>query len=120
MPKPDTIAEYLDTLTADQRIALDALMTAIRAAVPDAEEVISYDMPAFKVDGRLLVSCAAFKAHCSLFPASALVCERLGDEVAPYVVGRGTFRFRAGLPIPSDLVTRIVQIRLEEHAARGR
>lgn len=120
MPKPATIPEYLDSLSPDQRTALDALITAIRAAVPDAEEVISYDMPAFKVDGRLLVSCAAFTAHSSLFPASAVVCQRLGDEVAPYVVGRGTFRFRAGLPIPTDLVTRIVRIRLEEHAARGR
>jgi uncharacterized protein YdhG (YjbR/CyaY superfamily) len=63
------------------------------------------------------VSYAAYKHHCSLFPASAAVLEALGDELRPYVSGKGTIRFQAATPIPVALVTKIVAIRLAETAA---
>ena len=75
-------------------------------------------MPAFEQNGRFLVSYAAFKDHCSLFPASSAVREALGDELEPYLSGKGTLRFQADEPIPTSLVQEIVKVRLEELAAR--
>ena len=78
------------------------------------------DSPAFKQDGRFLVSYGAFKGHCSLFPASANVLEAHGEELAPYFSGKGTLRFTTYKPIPSALVKKIVKTRLEENAALTR
>ncbi len=77
-------------------------------------------MPAFRLQGRFLVSYAAYTRHCSLFPASQAVQDALGDEIAPYVKGRGTIQFRADAPPSDDLVARIVRIRLGERAPAER
>jgi uncharacterized protein YdhG (YjbR/CyaY superfamily) len=82
-------------------------------------EGIAYDMPAYRLGGRFMCSFAAFKRHYSLFPASEAVVEALGDEVAPFVKGRGTLQFPADRPLPLDLVTRIVAIRVDETLAAG-
>jgi uncharacterized protein YdhG (YjbR/CyaY superfamily) len=100
---------------------MSQLRETIRAAAPDATETIAYGMPAFRSHaGQFLVSFAAFKAHYSLFPASGAVIEQLGDEVAPYLAGKGTIRFPANEPLPLSTVSRIVKIRLAETAARER
>ena len=119
MAAPTSVEDYLAALPEGQRAALEKLRKAIRAAAPKATEKISYAMPAFEQDGRFLVSYAAFKDHCSLYPASAAVMEALGDELGPYFSGKGTLRFRADEPIPAALVRKIVRVRLQEHAARG-
>ena len=77
-------------------------------------------MPTFKEQGRFLVSYAAFKDHCSLFPASGAVMEALGEELEPYFSGKGTLSFTADKPIPAALVKKIVQTRIEENAAARR
>jgi uncharacterized protein YdhG (YjbR/CyaY superfamily) len=77
-------------------------------------------MPTFKENGRFLVSYAAFKDHCSLFPASKAVMEAYGEELKPYFSGKGTLRFHADKPIPAALVKKIVKTRIEENAAEGR
>jgi len=115
---PTTVDEYLATLPDDRREAMSLLRRTIRAAAPDASEVITYKMPGFKANGTFLVSYDAFKHHYSLFPASQVVVDALGDEIRPYLAGRGTVRFPASRPIPVDLVTRIVRIRLDEVASR--
>jgi len=120
MAAPTSIEGYLAGLPEEQRAALGVLRQTIRAAAPQATETISYQMPAFHQDGRFLVSYAAFKDHCSLYPASSAVREALGDELQPYFSGKGTLRFQAEEPIPSALVKKIVEVRLQEHAARGR
>ncbi len=121
MTAPNSVEEYMASLPGAARAALEELRTTIRAAAPGATETISYGMPTFKDQGRMLVSIAAFKDHCSLFPASQVVRDELGEELAPYVSGKGTIRFRAGEPIPAALVARVVRVRLAEHAAfRGR
>jgi uncharacterized protein YdhG (YjbR/CyaY superfamily) len=117
---PTTVDEYLAALPPPARTALEQLRETIRAAAPDATELISYQMPALKVGGRLLVSYAAFKRHYSLFPASGMVRDALGAEVDPYFVGQGTFRFPADRPLPFELIARIVKIRLEELATQSR
>ena len=114
---PATVAEYLATLTQERRVRLEALGTAARAAAPDAVESIAYGMPALRMDGHFLVSWSAFKAHDSLFPASDGVVQGLGDQVAPYVTGRGTLRFPLKEPLPIDLIERIVRIRVDEERA---
>jgi uncharacterized protein YdhG (YjbR/CyaY superfamily) len=120
MPGPASVEEYLAALPEKPRAALEHLRRTIKAAVPGATETISYQMPAFKLDGRFLVSYAAFKDHCSLFPASQAVREALGDKLEPYLSGKGTLRFAAGEPIPAALVKRIVKTRVEENAALRR
>jgi uncharacterized protein YdhG (YjbR/CyaY superfamily) len=114
------VDEYLAALPDEPRRALESLRRTIRAAAPEATQTIAYDMPTFRQGGRFLVSYAAYKHHCSLFPASAAVLEALGDELRPYVSGKGTIRFQAAKPIPAALVTRIVALRLAETAAGRR
>ena len=113
-----SVKEYFASLSEAPRAALEQLRRTIRAAAPTALETIAYDMPAFRNGRHFLVSYAAYKSHCSLFPASAGVRAGLADEIAPYLQGAGTLRFKAGDPIPADLVSRIVEIRLAETDAR--
>ena len=119
MAAPASVEEYLAALPEESRAALEKLRKTIKAAAPEATEVISYQMPAFKDHGRFLVSYAAFKDHLSLFPASYAVMQALGEELKPYFAGKGTLRFTAHKPIPAALVRKIVKARLAENAARG-
>jgi uncharacterized protein YdhG (YjbR/CyaY superfamily) len=112
-----TMDDYMAGLPEAQRAVLERLRRQIAAAAPGAVETISYQMPTFKLDGRFLVSFAAFKNHCSLFPASGMVMEELGDELQPYFSGRGTLRFTVEHPIPPALVKRMVKVRMKENAA---
>lgn len=121
MAKPTTVDEYLAALSDDRRAAMQELRQAIRAAAPEATEAISYLMPAFRSHGdQFLVSYAAFKHHYSLFPASEAVTTACGEDLAPYLSGKGTIRFPADQPIPVALVTRIVEVRLTENEAYQR
>jgi uncharacterized protein YdhG (YjbR/CyaY superfamily) len=116
--KWDTVDAYIAALPGDRRPGVEDLRKTIRDAAPDAIESIAYDMPAFRLNDKFLVSYAAFKNHYSLFPASAAVVAVLGDEIRPYVVGQATIRFPTNAPIPTDVVARVVRIRLEELAGR--
>jgi len=116
--KPDTVDDYLGALPADRRVRIESVLAILRAEAPEAEELISYDMPSYKVGGQYLASIGAFKRHDSLFPASADVVAAVGDDVAPFVRGRGTFHFAYPADLPLELIARIVRARLEELAAR--
>lgn len=120
MTGPINVDDYLADLPDEQRAALEKLRKTIKATAPDASELISYQMPAYKLHGRFLVSFAAFKNHCSLFPASGAVMDALGEELEPYFSGKGTIRFTVDKPLSSALVKRIVKVRMEENAALGR
>jgi len=120
MAAPSSVEDYLAAFPHERRAALEELRQTIKAAAPDATETIAYQMPAFRNGGQFLVSYAAFKAHNSLFPASGAVIEALGDELTPYLAGKGTIRFPADRPLPAALVTKIVKVRLDENAARSR
>ena len=117
--RPATVDEYLAGLPDDRRARIQAMREAIRAAAPDAVETIAYDMPAFRLDGRFLVSYAAYKRHDSLFPATDGVVRVLGEDIAPYLAGRGTIRFPASQPVPTELIARILAVRLVEHREEG-
>jgi uncharacterized protein YdhG (YjbR/CyaY superfamily) len=120
MASPTTVEEYLAALPDERRTAVEELRRTINAAAPGATETIAYSMPALRSHGgQFLVSYAAYKKHYSLFPASEAVVEALGSELTPYLAGKGTIQFPADRAIPSDLVTRIVKIRVGENAERG-
>jgi uncharacterized protein YdhG (YjbR/CyaY superfamily) len=117
---PTTVEAYRAAIPVDRRPALDLLRTTINAAAPEATETIAYGMPALRSHGgQFLVSYASYKNHYSLFPASEAVIENIGDELTPHLSGSGTIRFAANQPIPVALVTRIVEIRFTENAARA-
>jgi uncharacterized protein YdhG (YjbR/CyaY superfamily) len=121
MATPDTVDAYLAKLPPERRAAMELLRATIKAAVPEATEVIAYKMPAFRSHGgQFLVSYDAFKAHYSLFPASGAVVEACGAELTPYLSGKGTIRFPADRPIPVALVTKILEVRWAENAAAER
>jgi uncharacterized protein YdhG (YjbR/CyaY superfamily) len=105
---------YLANVPEPQRTGLERLRKQIHAAAPEATEGIAYGMPAFRKDGRFLVSFAAYKRHCSLFPASEGVIAEPGDQLKGQLPGRGTIRFDPQDPLPATLVTRIVKTRLAE------
>ena len=112
------VAAYLSAVPKDARAALQKLRKDIRAAAPEAKEGISYGMPAFKSMGPL-VYYAAFKDHCSFFPASMAVMRRFANELRDYdTTGKGTIRFSAAKPLPAALVRRMVKARIAENEAR--
>lgn len=119
MGAPATVDEYMAELPVATRVTLEKLRKTIRATAPAATETISYQMPTFKLNGRFLVSYAAFKGHCSLFPASRAVMEAHGEELQPFFSGKGTLRFKPDKPIPAGLVKKIVRTRIEEAAAES-
>ena len=115
-----TIEDYLAALPPERRAVLKKLRQTVKAAAPDATETIAYQMPALRSHGgQFLVSYAAYKNHYSLFPASGAVIEALGHELTPYLAGKGTIRFPADKPVPSELVTKVVKVRLDETATRA-
>jgi uncharacterized protein YdhG (YjbR/CyaY superfamily) len=118
--KPTTVDEYLAILPDDRRAGMEELRNTIKAAAPDATETIAYSMPAMRSHGgQFLVSYAAYKKHYSLFPASEAVVEAGGEELRPYLAGKGTIQFPADKPLPTALVTRIVRVRVAENAERA-
>jgi uncharacterized protein YdhG (YjbR/CyaY superfamily) len=115
MAKYASVDEYMAALPDDRRAVMEQVRGAIRAAAPsEATEAIAYNMPAFRLDGRFLVSYEAYKRHYSLFAWSDEMLAELGEDLRPYAVGKGTIRFPADEPIPLDLVRRIVEIRTDE------
>ncbi len=120
MAKPTTVDAYIAAAPEDRRAGLGDLRRTVTAGAPDAVEVIAYDMPAYRLNGRFMVSFGAYKRHYSLFPASQVIIDTLGDEVAPYVKGKGTLQFPSDRPLPLDLIARIVRIRRDETAAAGK
>src|SRR6187551_874184 len=101
MAAAESVDEYLAALPERQRAVLERLRKQIHRAAPGATEAISYQMPAFRVDGRFVVWFAGFADHCSLFPASEGVRSTLAEEIAPYLSGKGTIRFTVQRPLPA-------------------
>jgi uncharacterized protein YdhG (YjbR/CyaY superfamily) len=109
-----TIDAYLKEVPADQRAALEKLRKTIRAAVPAAEECISYGMPAFRLHGKALVAFAGAANHCSFFPMSGTTVETFGRELEEFETSKGTIRFQPDKPIPAALVRKIVRSRIAD------
>ena len=115
--KPQTIDEYLAPLSNEKRAALEKLRRAIKSAAPKAEECISYQIPAFRLGGRLLVAFGAFANHCAFYP-EAFPVEVHKDELEAYDTSKGTIRFQADSPLPATLVRKLVKTRIAQYATR--
>ena len=114
--KPQTIDEYLAPLSNEKRAALEKLRRDIKSAAPKAEECISYQLPAFRLGGRMLVAFGAAANHCAFYPGSHPV-EAHKDELKAYDTSKGTIRFQADSPLPAALVRKLVKTRIAEYAA---
>jgi len=114
--KPATIDQYLAPLPADQRDALQKLRKTIRAAAPGVEECISYGMPGFRYDGRMLVWFGAAAKHCAFYPGG--VVQAYAKALAAFETSKGTIRFQPDRPLPAALVRKIVKERIAGNAAR--
>ena len=114
--KPATIEQYLAPLPADQRDALQKLRKTIRAAAPGVEECISYGMPGFRYDGRMLVWFGAAAKHCAFYPGG--VVQAYAKELSAFETSKGTIRFQPDRPLPAALVRKIVKERIAGNAAR--
>lgn len=115
--KPQTIDEYLAALSDEKRTALEKLRRDIQSAAPEAEECISYQIPGFRQNGRLLVTFGAAAKHCAFYPGAHPI-ETHRDELSGYVTSKGTIRFAPESPLPSLLVRKIVETRIAEYAAQ--
>jgi len=116
---PTSVDSYLAEVPLEARATLEQLRQTIKAVVPRAVEVISYQIPTFKLDGRMLVSYAAFKDHCSFFPGAAPI-KAHQDELKSYQTSKGTIRFPTSKPLPATLVRKLVRTRIKENEARAR
>jgi len=113
--KPKTIDQYLAALSDDKRTALEKLRKIIRAAAPNAEECISYQLPAFRLNG-MLVAFGATANHCAFYPMSSSTVEAHKAELKDYDTSKGTIRFPADKPLPAALVRKLVKARIAENA----
>jgi uncharacterized protein YdhG (YjbR/CyaY superfamily) len=118
--KPKNIDDYLSDYPVEQRAALQRLRKTIRSVVPDAQECISYHLPAFRRNGRLFVAFGAAVRHCSFYPCSGAAVAAFRKELASYDTSKGTIRFQPEKPLPVALVRRLLTWRLAEEAARRR
>jgi uncharacterized protein YdhG (YjbR/CyaY superfamily) len=116
MSDTDAIDAYLAAAPEGNRPLVTRVRDVIREACPEATEAISYGMPAFKLNGKLLLSYAAHQRHCAIYPASGRVQEALGTELAPFLAEKATIRFTAARPLPDELLRRIVEVRVAEAA----
>jgi uncharacterized protein YdhG (YjbR/CyaY superfamily) len=111
------VDDYFSRLSEDARAALEKLRQTIKSIVPEAVEVISYQIPTFKYQGRMLVSYAAFSQHCSFFPGLGPI-EAHRDELKSYQTSKGTIRFSASRPLPATLVKKLVKTRIRLNEAQ--
>jgi uncharacterized protein YdhG (YjbR/CyaY superfamily) len=108
-----SIDEYIATFPAEIQSLLETVRATIRAAAPDAEEKISYQMPTFVLNGNL-VHFAAFKQHIGLYPAPSGI-DAFQQELAPYKGAKGSIRFPISQPLPLELISAIVRFRVAEN-----
>ena len=108
------VDEYLRGLDEPKRRTLQALRSTILEIVPDAEQVISYGMPAFRVNGKTVAGFAAFKDHLSYLPFSGSVLSQLTEELQGYTMTKSALHFAVDEPLPKALVERLIAVRLAE------
>ena len=110
---------YLAGLGEPKRGTLQQLRRIILELLPDAEETISYGMPAYKVQRKTIAGFAAFNSHLSYLPHSGAVLDKLSDELASYERTKGSLHFPVDQPLPRELVRRLVQVRLADAGVAG-
>ncbi|MGA2136553.1 MAG: DUF1801 domain-containing protein [Bryobacteraceae bacterium] len=115
----NSVDEYIGAQPVAVRETLERVRGAIRKAVPEAAEVISYGMPTYKLAGGRLLYFAAWKQHYALYGATAPLVAAFRAELAPYPIEKGTIRFPLAAPVPVKLIARIAKFRAREIIARA-
>jgi uncharacterized protein YdhG (YjbR/CyaY superfamily) len=116
---PRGIDEYLAALDEPKRTTLQKLRETIRGVIPRAEECISYGMPAFRLEGKVVAGFAAFKNHLAYLPHSGSVLRELADDLAAYESTEGSLHFPVDRPLPKALVKKLITSRLNEVRRRA-
>jgi uncharacterized protein YdhG (YjbR/CyaY superfamily) len=116
--KFQSVDDYIAAQPEAVRAVLERVRSTIRKAMPKAEETLSYQMPAYKLDGRVVLYFAGWKQHYSLYPATGHVVAAFRDELAPYEISKGTIRFPLSEPVPVKLIGDIAKFRARETATR--
>jgi uncharacterized protein YdhG (YjbR/CyaY superfamily) len=105
------VDRYLAPLDPASRATLEELRRTILEIVPEAEQVISYKVPAFKVDGEVVAGFAAFTSHLSYLPFSGSVLPRMGTDLDSYEMTKSSLHFTVERPLPKELVKRLIAVR---------
>jgi uncharacterized protein YdhG (YjbR/CyaY superfamily) len=113
-----SVDEYISAQPEELRDALQRMRSTIRKAVPEAEEVISYKMPTYKLRGNRVLYFAGWKQHYALYAATDSVVAAFKNELAPYEIDKGTIRFPLSAPVPVKLIERIAKFRAKEVVER--
>ncbi len=113
-----SVDEYLATKPASLQRILSQVRRVIRKALPDAEEAISYQIPAYRLNGRIVLFFAGWAEHFSIYPAGERLVKSLGPGLARYKMSKGTIRFPLSEPVPAALIGRIAKYRAKEAAER--
>jgi len=113
-----SVDDYIAAQPEAVRGALERVRSTIRKALPDAEEVISYQIPAYRVHGRVAIYFAGWKEHYSIYPAIGGVVDAFNKELARYELSKGTIRFPLSEPVPVRLIGRIAKFRAQAVAKR--
>ncbi len=114
----DSVAAYIAAHPGPSRRVLQRVRATIRKALPEADEVISYQIPCYKLHGRMVLYFAGFQQHYSIYPATALVIRELADDLAERVHSKATIRFSYEDPVPTRLIRRIARLRAAEVGER--
>ena len=114
------VDEYLRGVQEPGHSTLQTLRRTIHEIVPGAEEVISYRVPAFRVDGETIAGFAAFKQHLSYLPFSGSVLSQLANELEGYAMTKSSLHFPVDRPLPKALVTKLITVRLTQRGPRSR
>src|SRR5206468_1753006 len=120
MAKTDfkSVNQYIASKPKDVRGILQRVRSTIRKAVPAAEEVISYQIPTYKLNGAPVLYFAGWKQHYSLYPASDALVAAFKDELEGYELSKGTIRFPLSEPVPVNLIERIAKFRVQQLLTR--
>lgn len=111
------IEAYVEALEEPKRGTLQALRRTILEVIPEADEVISYGVPAFRVRGKIVAGFAAFRHHLSYLPFSGSVLDRLSAHLEGFTMTKSSLHFAIDRPLSKDLVKRLIEARLAEIAA---
>jgi uncharacterized protein YdhG (YjbR/CyaY superfamily) len=114
----EEIDEYLAGVDEPGRSTLEAVRRTILGLVPDAEQCISYKLPAFRIDGKVVAGLGAFTNHLAYLPHSGSVLPALSDDLAPYEQTKSSLHFALDTPLPPDVVAKLIDVRRRQ-IARG-
>lgn len=115
-----SVDHYISSQPESVQAVLERVRRTIRKAVPGAEEMISYQIPTYKLHGRAMVYFAGWNQHYSIYPATSRLVAAFKDELAAYEISKGTIRFPLSEPVPVRLIEGIARFRAKEEAERGK